>query len=212
MSLVNTLKFIITHPLNRENKLQSIARFLNWQIGSRLVSGAIVYDWVNGSKFLVKTGETGLTWNVYTGLHEFADMGFFLHVLRREDLFIDVEGYEAPVLEGVEETLKKQTLHSVITELNGSGSRYGYDESRILEMMFDYGFRTYSYNPLGRNLINLKGKNLNSGNTLLIRDEPFILERLKSSPKNFFSWQEILNPTLLRSNSGGNLATLRCRR
>ena len=63
-----------------------------------------------------------------------------------------------PVLEGAQDTLKKETLHSVILELNGSGSRYGYDESQILEMMFDHGFKTYSYNPLNRTLINLEGK------------------------------------------------------
>lgn len=55
-----------------------------------MVGGAIVYDWVNGAKFLVRNSETGLTGNVYTGLHEFADMAFVLHVLRPADLFVDV--------------------------------------------------------------------------------------------------------------------------
>ena len=41
---------------------------------------------------------------------------------------IDVEGYETSVLEGAENTLKNEELCSVIMELNGSGSRYGYDE------------------------------------------------------------------------------------
>jgi hypothetical protein len=90
MSLLNTLKFITHHPLNRERKLKSIVRFAKWQVGSRLVPGAVVHDWINGSKFLVKNGETGLTGNIYTGLHEFPDMGFLLHVLRGEDLFVDV--------------------------------------------------------------------------------------------------------------------------
>jgi FkbM family methyltransferase len=288
MSVINVVKFIMTHPLNRDNKLKSIIRFVKWQIGSRLVPGAIVYDWINGSKFLVCNGETGLTGNIYTGLHEFQDMAFLLHVLRDDDLFIDVganvgsytilacsaigargyafepvpatykrlvenihlnyldkrvqcfnigvggkqgridftsnmdttnhalasdeqnvnkisveistldkilkdewpafikidvEGYETLVLEGASETLKKGTLHSVIMELNGSGSRYGFDESRILETMFDHGFRTYSYNPIDRTLIDLQGKNLNSGNTLFIRDEPSVLEKLMNSPK-----------------------------
>ena len=33
---------------------------------------------------------TGATGNLYCGLHEFGDMGFLLHFLRPEDLFIDV--------------------------------------------------------------------------------------------------------------------------
>ena len=292
LNILNIIRFITEHPLNCDQKLSSIGRFVKWQVGSRLVRGSIVYEWINGSKFLVKTGETGLTGNIYTGLHEFPDMGFLLHVLRSEDFFvdvganvgaytilacsavgasgiafepvpstykrlvenmrlnfldekvicvnkgvgskkgsiaftsdrdttnhalvpgekcenvvdvevttldsvltsvltnecptlikIDVEGYEVPVLEGAQDTLKKEALHSVIMELNGSGSRYGYDESQILEMMSDYGFKTYSYNPLNRTLINLEGKNLHSGNTLFIRNQPFVEERLKDAPR-----------------------------
>lgn len=33
---------------------------------------------------------TGATGNIYTGLHEFIDMAFCLHLLRPGDLFIDV--------------------------------------------------------------------------------------------------------------------------
>ena len=33
---------------------------------------------------------TGATGNIYCGLHEFEDMGFLLHFLRPEDLFVDV--------------------------------------------------------------------------------------------------------------------------
>lgn len=33
---------------------------------------------------------TGATGNIYCGLHEFADMAFFVHLLRDDDLFVDV--------------------------------------------------------------------------------------------------------------------------
>lgn len=267
--------------------MAAIVRFLKWQIGSRLVPGEVIYKWVNDSKIVARTGETGVTGNIYCGLHEFPDMAFLLHVLREGDLFvdiganvgsytilassaigargycfepvpstydrlmtnirlndleeqvislnvalgnskgeiqfssdqncmnhviaddeitkskiivnvstldeelkdapflmkIDVEGYETPSLEGAENTLKNKELCAVIMELNGSGSRYGYDESKILSMMSHYGFKTYSYKPFERELINLEGKNLIEGNTIFIRDMDRILERNKSSPK-----------------------------
>jgi hypothetical protein len=68
MSLLSTIRFIANHPLNRAHKLGSIIRYAKWQIGSRLVPGAVVYEWVNGSKFIVKSGEKGLTGNIYCGV------------------------------------------------------------------------------------------------------------------------------------------------
>ncbi|MGO9513651.1 MAG: FkbM family methyltransferase [Steroidobacteraceae bacterium] len=295
MLSLKVLKFITAHPLNRNHKLRALARFATWQIGSRLINGAVVFDWIAGSKFLVRTSEAGLTGNIYAGLQEFPDMGFLLHVLRPGELFvdvganvgsytilacavigargcalepvpttynrllenirlnrledrvrclnigigreqarlhftvdldtanhavahdeispgsiciemstlnavltdsppsvikIDVEGYESPVVEGAADILKDQTLHSVIMELNGSGRRYGYDEARIVQRMSDFGFRTYTYDPFGRELINLNSKHLNEGNTLFIRNEALVLERLRTSPKFYIHGNE----------------------
>jgi FkbM family methyltransferase len=39
---------------------------------------------------LVEPGMTGATGNLYAGLHEFHDMAFALHLLRQNDLFVDV--------------------------------------------------------------------------------------------------------------------------
>lgn len=288
MTISSTLKFITTHPLNHQQKALSVWRFAKWQIASRLTPGAIVFDWVNGSRFMVRKGETGLTGNVYTGLHEFPDMAYLLHVLRPEDVFvdvganvgsytilackavgargyafepiptthsrlvenlrlnrleqkvqhpnvgigdksgellftsdndtvnhalaegeasanvvsvevttldkiladespslikIDVEGFEKPVLLGAQSVLANASLHSVIMELNGSGERYGFNESAILEMMFDHGFRSYAYQPFQRRLLDLNGKNLDSGNTLFIRNREYVETRIFSADK-----------------------------
>ena len=288
MTLLRTLNYMLSHPLNREHKFKTLVRFVSWQLGSRLVPGTVVFDWVNGARFLVKNGDTGLTGNIYSGLDEFQDMAFVLHFLREEDLFvdvganvgsytilackavgargfafepvpssykrlvenmrlndvgekvkcinkgvgaklgslaftsgsdttnhalasgeqcdnkvtvemtsldsvlrdespalmkIDVEGYETLVLEGAQETLKKPALRCVIMELNGSGARYGYDEARIIDAMFAHGFKTCSYSPLDRTLVDTDGKDMRSPNVLFIRDESFVRERLKNAPK-----------------------------
>lgn len=288
MALLRLLQSITNHPVNQNQKIRSLVRFFKWQVGSRLIGNTVVHNWVDGARFYVKTGEEGLTGNIYNGLHEFPDMGYLLHVTRKDDLFldvganvgsytllscaareargyafepipstyaklaanirlngiesrvncmnlglgneegvikftsdmncvnhvlapdekhdnfievkvvtldsvvsitgptlmkIDVEGFETPVLEGAANLLQNTNLHSVIMELNGSGSRYGFDEGKILSAMLGYGFKTYSYDPLTRTLSNLDGKNLKSGNTLFIRDEEFVLERLKAAPK-----------------------------
>jgi Methyltransferase FkbM domain len=96
---------------------------------------------------------------------------------------IDMEGYETPVLKDAEETLAKSSLHSVIVELNGSGNRYGFDESAILEMMQDHRFKSYSYDPFKRSIINLQTKNFKSGNTLFIKNESFVIDRIMSAPR-----------------------------
>jgi FkbM family methyltransferase len=64
-------------------------RFAKWQISSRIATGSVAHEWINGARFLAKSGDTGLTGNIYTGLHEFHDMAFLLHALRPGDLFID---------------------------------------------------------------------------------------------------------------------------
>jgi len=288
MSIFNIVKFITTHPLNKDQKASTLLRFIKWQIGSRLVPGAVAYNWIQNSKFLVSNGEAGLTGNIYAGLLEFEDMGFLLHILEADDLFvdvganagsytilassvrgakvyafepvpntynrlienisinhaenrvkcfnvglgreegiiaftsdldtvnhavslneyapntinvnvttldlglkdtqpslikIDVEGYETLVLEGATETLAKPTLLAVIIELNGCGNRYGFDESQIREIMSKHGFRTYSYDPFTRKLIDLQGKTRHEGNTLFIRNIDLVQERLKRTPR-----------------------------
>ena len=90
MSLLNTPRFLYTHPLCAQDRLGALRRYVGWQVGSRLVRGPVVCDFVNGTQLVVKRGMTGATGNVYAGLHEFEDMAFVLHLLRPGDRFVDV--------------------------------------------------------------------------------------------------------------------------
>jgi FkbM family methyltransferase len=90
MALLNTLRFVLTHPLNRGKPINSLGRLASWQLKSRLVSAPIEVSFVDDTKLLVSHGQTGATGNVYTGLHELSEMGFVLHFLRPGELFVDV--------------------------------------------------------------------------------------------------------------------------
>jgi FkbM family methyltransferase len=81
--------FLATHPLTRRRRLSAAVRVLRWQITSRTHDEVIV-DWIGGTRLAARRGMTGVTGNIYAGLHEFADMAFVLHFLRPSDLFADV--------------------------------------------------------------------------------------------------------------------------
>jgi FkbM family methyltransferase len=75
------------------------------------MKGEYIYTWINDSKFIVSPGETGLTGNLYFGLHEFEDMSFLLHYLDKEDTFVDIGANVGSysILAGV---IKGCTVHS----------------------------------------------------------------------------------------------------
>jgi len=96
---------------------------------------------------------------------------------------IDVEGMETRVILGLSDTLQKKSLHSVIMELNGSGARYGFNDDAIIKMMFELGFRMYTYEPFSRKLLRVSKENKNSGNVLFLRHEEYILQRIAVAPR-----------------------------
>ncbi len=90
MSLSNTLHFILNHPLAKRNRIRAFSRLLKWQINVRLNPNPVLYPFVGDTKLLAWKGLTGVTGNIYAGLHEFEDMAFLLHFLREEDFFADI--------------------------------------------------------------------------------------------------------------------------
>jgi hypothetical protein len=89
VKLPQLLRFIVNHPLNRDDKVASLARFVRWQVASRIMRRPIALPFVNHTQLLVSQGMTGATGNYYCGLHEVSEMAFVLHALRADDLFVD---------------------------------------------------------------------------------------------------------------------------
>jgi len=88
--LLSSLRFLLRHPLNRRRSGAALARWLSWQLGSRLLPGPVVLPFVNDVRLIVQSGMTGATGNVDCGLHEVEDMALVLHALRPDDLFVDI--------------------------------------------------------------------------------------------------------------------------
>lgn len=88
--MLNTLRFLIKHPLNRPNRLGALSRFMRWQFATRIMPYPQHVPFVNDTVLIMERGMSGATGNWYCGLHEVADMAFVLHALRAGDLFADV--------------------------------------------------------------------------------------------------------------------------
>lgn len=86
----NFFRLARSHPLTLDAPLLTFGRLLRWQIASRLFAAPVVVPWVDEARLVIERGMVGATGNHYFGLHEFQDMGFLLHFLRCDDLFVDI--------------------------------------------------------------------------------------------------------------------------
>jgi len=83
-------RFVWFHPLNQNNRIASIWRVISFQIASIIIKAPIILPFVNGTHLITSRGRVGATGDWYCGLREYEDMGFMLHVLKPDDLFVDV--------------------------------------------------------------------------------------------------------------------------
>jgi FkbM family methyltransferase len=90
MASLKTIQLIRSHPLNRDNPVRALWRFVRWNIASRLMPYPIIYPLTPNSRIVVGRKLTGALINLYCGLVEFEDMFFALHFLRKGDLFVDI--------------------------------------------------------------------------------------------------------------------------
>lgn len=89
-SLGNTAGYLRKHPVGRRQPVRTLLRFAGWQARLRMSGSLQPVRWVNDSRLLARRGLTGITGNLYYGLHEFVEMSLIALVLRPDDLFADV--------------------------------------------------------------------------------------------------------------------------
>lgn len=97
-------------------------------------------------------------------------------------LKVDVEGWEHEVFQGGLTTLRNPALLAIIVELNQSGTRYGFSDKTIHQLLMKQGFSPCRYQPFDRTLTPLGDKHNTRGNTLYVREAEFVGERLRHAP------------------------------
>ena len=95
---------------------------------------------------------------------------------------IDVEGFENEVIKGGKEILLNPKLEGIIIELNGSSIKYGSSNDEIHSKICEFGFHPIQYNPIKREIIMLNQYNLQSHNTIYIREINKIKKLLIDAP------------------------------
>jgi FkbM family methyltransferase len=88
-SFSNLARFFSLHPLTCDGQFTAWARFVSWQIRSRIYDEVII-SWIDGQRLAVRRGMAAATGNIYVGLFEFSEMLMLLHFLREGDLFLDI--------------------------------------------------------------------------------------------------------------------------
>jgi FkbM family methyltransferase len=83
-------EFHFNHLINKCGSFKAYLRYVKWHIGSRLVPGDVVHNWVDQIKFIATTTDAGLIGNIYCGLWDFQEMAYTFHVLTKDDLFVNV--------------------------------------------------------------------------------------------------------------------------
>ncbi len=86
-----TFGFVFAHPLAKRHKVRSIFRLMSWQLQCLFYPKSLfVKSFIGPLQVFARRGLTGITGNIYAGLHEFEDMALLLHLLRPGDWFFDI--------------------------------------------------------------------------------------------------------------------------
>ena len=94
LNILKFLKIIINHPLNVNNKFESLLRFFSFNL-KKILKKKIIFSWVEESKLIYdntkieKLSQRQIKLNYYLGMAECKDMIFLIHCLKKDDIFID---------------------------------------------------------------------------------------------------------------------------
>lgn len=87
---LKTISYIWSHPNCKQQKLQSILRFMGWQIYKRLTHRYLDIQIIPNTKIRCHPDSYSAAAVLYCGLYDYDEMNFLLRYLRAEDSFLDI--------------------------------------------------------------------------------------------------------------------------
>ena len=84
------LRSCLHHPVARKQPLATANRIIAWQLRKRLWREEQIFTYVNDTRLIARTGWPVTSACRYFGFPEFESMSILMHVVRSEDLFVDV--------------------------------------------------------------------------------------------------------------------------
>jgi FkbM family methyltransferase len=87
--VMTTIAFLWKHPLNREQRIWALRRWIRFQVARRTAPGPFLVPFVGQARIVVQGGDHA-SLIVYTGPFDVNEMLFVVHLLQAQDLFVDV--------------------------------------------------------------------------------------------------------------------------
>lgn len=94
-NVLKLLNIIFQHPLNTNNKLLALIRFLSFNLKKVTNKKRVIFNWVEDAKLIFDNSKINnlsqrqIKFNYYLGLAEYEEMAFLIHVLKKDDVFVD---------------------------------------------------------------------------------------------------------------------------
>ena len=82
---LNTIDYIWNHPNSREHRLQSISKFLGWQLYKRITNKFIDINLLPQIELRCYPDSYSAASVLYCGLYDYDEINFLLRYLRAED-------------------------------------------------------------------------------------------------------------------------------